>query len=301
MNNTSKSSILPLEPRGKNDHQNIKEISSELRKKQEALHAEIEKHADELKSIQALLTEQLNKVSESNKDEFKKIHEIFVKLGNELDKFKIHIRESIAEKFTNEMGRIDDIFQRQSERIEQMEDLLISVESNSSEKKYEQVRTELIGGLKMLGERVGEAIKNMDDRFEKLRQDMQHAVPEQVSPENQQDTLPAEQRAENESIPFGDVKESSLLQIGEEFEIIPKNSIQDLGAMFRKHAENMKFFLNEHEEKLLGVDHLLKAYEEECSAEIAELKRKSKRNFIFSLAGIILVAIISFILHFVFS
>ena len=299
MNNTSKSSILPLEPGGKNNRQNIKEISSELRKRQDELKAEVEKHAEELKTIQASLTEQLNKLSESNTDEFKKIHEIFVKLGNELDNFKTQIRELITEKFTGEMGRIDEMFKRQSERIEQMEDILISVESNSSEKKYEQVRNELIAGLKMLGERVGEAIKNMDERFEKLRQEIQIPAPEQVTSEDSQDTSTETIEDENESAQFNDVKESSLIQIGEEFEIVPKNSIQDLGEMFRKHAENMKFYLTEQEEKLLAVDHLLKAYEEDCNNEIVALKRKSKRNFIFSLTGMILVAAISIILHFV--
>lgn len=301
MNNTSKSSILPLDPGGKNNRQNINEISSELRKRQEELQAEIEKHTGELKSIQSSLTEQLNKLSESNKDEFKKIHEIFVKLGNELDKFKANVHVAITEKFTAEMGRLDEMFQRQSARIEQMEDILISVESNSSENKYGQVRAELIGGLKMLGERVGEAIKNLDERFEKLRQEMQTPDQEHISADDAQDTASDAQEETEESVPFGDVKESSLLTIGDEFEIVPQNAIQDLGEMFRKHAENMKFYLREHEEKLMTVDHLLKVYEEEYNTEIAELKRQSKRNFIFSLTGIILVAIISLVLHFVFG
>lgn len=294
-NSTSKSSILPLESAGKSDRLSVKELASELRKRQEELQSEIEKHAEELKSIQTSLTEQIHNLSDSNKDELKKIHELFVKLGSELDKFKNHVRELISEKFTDETERLNRLHQQQSERIEQLEDILISVEKKADDTRYDQIRSELIEGLKMLGQRVGEAIEKIENRFEKLKQEL----PQKTAEQETSDLTEEQDGMEETRTEFGDVKESSLLQAGEEFEVVPKNSISDLGEMFRKHAENMKFYLQEHEEKLLSVDHLLKVYEEECSAEIAILKRKSKLYFYISLGGIVVVAALSLILHFI--
>ncbi len=129
-----------------------------------------------------------------------------------------------------------------------------------------QLRQELINGIRLLGERVSQVVKDVNDRFEKLAEEVRQKADRigDKNPEEKKDS-------DSEQQGFGKIKESKLLEI-DEYDVVPRDTLKKVLEISRRQSEVIKDFIRQQE---LKIQELEKKLEEQNKT------KKSKRFFFF--------------------
>jgi len=288
MSSATNSSVLHLD-RSRNETS----ISSEMETNghEELIQKEISEalntYLHEYESIQQSHTERMEKIESSISEETAKARELFKNIGEELDQFKSQIREYIETQLKNESEHSQSIQQEITAQLEQLKERISAKSTESSDDAVQALREELIEGIRMLGKRVTKAIKDMDDKFKDFSTQIQNMTDAQkIEPEM------TESQSE-----FGNIKESELINY-DEYEVVPKKSIEKMADLFRKHSQNMKTILKNQQAKVNEFEQLLKTYDEENAKLLEILSTKSKRNFLLSIIATSTLAILILIMKF---
>ena len=129
-----------------------------------------------------------------------------------------------------------------------------------------QLRQELINGIRLLGDRVSQVVKDVNDRFDKLAEEIRQKADRigDQNPEEKKDSDSEQQR-------FGEIKESKFLEI-DEYDVVPRDTLKKVLEISRKQSEVIKDFIRQQE---LKIQELEKKLEEQNAT------KKSKRFFFF--------------------
>ena len=177
---------------------------------------------------------------------------------------------------------------RRLETLEQLQEQISQVSTMSPEK----LREELISGIRMLGDRVSKAIADINERIDNFTDEV-HA---QVNNTNRNSYADAESAPNPENEDFASLKESKLLDEND-FEVVPREAIKRLTELFKKQSAAVKKFIGENEQKIEDFERLLKNYDDENTHLLELLDRRVKRNFLISMAAIIVVILCSIALR----
>lgn len=204
-----------------------------------------------------------------------------------LDEFKDDVQNSLEEfrdAHASQREHIQSIEQKIFAEMHQLKNQIHELQQKLdalTADTPQQLREELINGIRMLGERVSNAIAEMNQRLENLANEMTA----KASP-----ATPAQNLSEGESneAEFASLKESDLFE-KVDFEIVPNKAIQRLTELFKKQSEVVRKFVEKHEQKIFEFDYLLRTYDEENTRLLELLDKRVNRNFRISTIAIILV------------
>jgi len=173
------------------------------------------------------------------------------------------------EKLTEDTQSIINEFKKtqeeQQNRLQQIEKRLEKL-AEFEKITPTQLRQELINGIRLLGERVSQVVKDVNDRFEKLAEEVRQKADRigDKNPEEKKDS-------DSEQQGFGKIKESKLLEI-DEYDVVPRDTLKKVLEISRKQSEVIKDFIRQQE---LKIQELEKKLEEQNKT------KKSKRFFFF--------------------
>lgn len=295
MDTTSKPSVLPLnreiETKDSSGEKN-NDLSQVLQDKiKSAVEEYFDDYLDEIVGEQKEMSRKLGKLDDAFSEEVENVRKIFQGLGEEFDKFKTNIREFIENKIPSDIEMVRSIQEDHIKKINEFEQKLSELKSGESEEKNESIdelREELIIGIRMIGKRVTKAVKEMENRFKEFTDQVQDFSHQQKKVSNQ---------IENE---FGNIKESILVNYEKGYDIIPKNSVERLLQLFKKQSTNMNKIIEVQQEKITDFEQLLKGYDEESSKLMERLNNKAKRNLYISIAGMTILFILLILFKFAF-
>ena len=173
------------------------------------------------------------------------------------------------EKLTEDTQSIINEFKKTQEeqrnRLQQIEKRLEKL-AEFAKITPTQLRQELINGIRLLGERVSQVVKDVNDRFEKLAEEVRQKADRigDKNPEEKKDS-------DSEQQGFGKIKESKLLEI-DEYDVVPRDTLKKVLEISRRQSEVIKDFIRQQE---LKIQELEKKLEEQNKT------KKSKRFFFF--------------------
>jgi len=173
------------------------------------------------------------------------------------------------EKLTEDTQSIINEFKKtqeeQQNRLQQIEKRLEKL-AEFEKITPTQLRQELINGIRLLGERVSQVVKDVNDRFEKLAEEVRQKADRigDKNPEEKKDS-------DSEQQGFGKIKESKLLEI-DEYDVVPRDTLKKVLEISRRQSEVIKDFIRQQE---LKIQELEKKLEEQNKT------KKSKRFFFF--------------------
>jgi len=224
------------------------------------------------------------------KDDFQKQLEQFDKIQSfqteRIDKIEDVIKTEVQnlKKLSDNLGQILDEHGHRLKELGQLQEQVSLLSKVSPEK----LREELIGGIRMLGERVSKAIADINERIDNFTDEI-HAKVNNVTGNSYKN---AEGASAQEGDDFASIKESKLLDVND-FEIVPREAIKRLTELFKKQSSAVKSFIGNHEKKIQDFEQLLKTYDDENTRLLELLDRRVKRNFLISMAAIIFVILCS--------
>lgn len=203
-------------------------------------------------------------------------------MNHELEKFSEDTR-LILEEIQKEQTK-------QEKRIQEMEKKLATL-PDTPEIKSDELRQELITGIRLLGEKVSSALNNVNERFEKFSLEINEKI-EQI--ESKQIT----NENTNGDEQFAKIKENKLLEESD-FEIVPRDAISRLMELTKRQALAIKKCIDEQVHQLNGIEKKLKQNEEKITSFQILVSKKVKQNFIILLA-IIAATFLIFTLIYIF-
>ena len=290
MSSASNPSILPL----KNIPLSKENSASDYEDFQKEIKADVEKYFEEYNSIHKSHTERLDNFATAYTEEIQKVEELFNSMGDELDQFKNHIKELIEKQVKSETQNLSKFQNDLSSRLDQIEQQISTIHPSTSDSAVDEVREELIEGIKLLGKRVSKAIQDMNNKFNEFTQQSQNHINEEKLLQSQE----IKERAQAVEPEFGNIKESDLLNV-DDYEVVPKKSINKLTQLFKNQSESLKIFVEENKTKIKEFESLLKTYDEENAKLIAMLSEKTKKNFLFSVIGFCILVALLIIFQFI--
>lgn len=265
-------------------------FSSDIKNLVDEVKEDVQKTLNEFREVQSSQTERVDKVEDTIHTEVLNIKDLFKELEEKFGVFKQETSKVIENSVPSDnigTDTINQIVEEHGRRLEEMEQLKgqFSQPSDFSPKK---LREELIGGIRMLGERVSKIIEDINKRIDNFSGEIEgkiNAYNEQLMPEGE---VPAIQDSED----FASLKESKLVDASE-FEVVPRKAIGKLTELFKKQSTGVKSFIEKHEQKMQGFEKLLKSYDEENTHLLELLDRRVKRNFLISMVAVIIVILCS--------
>lgn len=249
-----------------------------------------QKTINEYRDIQSVQTQRLDKVENTIKDELTNLKALIDDLNQRFEQFKQITSKTIEGSLISENSlpenhnQILDEHSRRLEELGQLQEQIVQLSKISPEK----LREELIGGIRMLGDRVSKAIADINERIDNFTEDIHSKI--NNSSENSYADIVAESDQENDD--FAVLKESKLLDVND-FEIVPREAIKRLTELFKKQSAAVKSFIGKHEQKVQDFERLLKTYDDENTRLLELLDRRVKKNFLISMAAIIFVILCS--------
>lgn len=283
MNSTSKPSVLPLNKNFGKNSISLEKLTSFSKEFQQEIKTEINKLLEEYVANQQFHAKRIESLENTFAEEVNKVQDIFKGLGKEFDKFKNYVIDIIENQV---QANIENLTKLQNENSNRLTEIEQTINANIPPNTTEELREELIVGIRMLGKRVSKAIKDMENRFNEFAQ--------QIHP-----SVKSENNDKTSGIEFGAIKESTLLNHLEGYEIIPKDAVDKLTQLFRKQSLSVKKFIDSQQAKIKEFEQLLKTYDEQNTKLFEMLNNKAKRNFRMSLLGIGLLVALIFIFLFV--
>ena len=296
MGSASGTSVLSLDRGVKN----FGDESSDLKNIQKEIKEDIEESFKEYNEIQESYIERFENFENSYNEEIKNVRELFTNMGKELDRFKNQIKQFINTQVKIETQGLNKIHLELSNRIDQMEQIISTFGSDTSTDNVQEVRDELIEGIRLIGKRVTKVVQDLDRRFN----DFTEQIEKNMILEKGEGRGEASQLKEKESVEkapdseFGNLKESDLLSV-DDYEIVPKNAIGRLTLLFKKQSQAMKKFIEDQQDKIKEFERMLKNYELENAKLLEMLEIKTKRNLRFSIFGIAVLFILVLVFRFI--
>jgi len=268
----------------------FEKFSSDVKNLVDEVKEDVQKTLDEFREVQSSQTERVDNVEDTIHNEVLNIKELFKELEEKFGVFKQETSNVIENSVISDnigSDTINQIVEEHGRRLEEMEQLKgqFSQHSNFSPEK---LREELVGGIRMLGERVSKIIEDINKRMDNFSGEIEEKIytyNEQLVPDGE---LPANQGGED----FASLKESKLVDASE-FEVVPRKAIGKLTELFKKQSTGVKSFIEKHEQKMQGFEKLLKTYDEENTHLLELLDRRVKRNFFISMVAVIIVILCS--------
>jgi hypothetical protein len=285
------SSVYPLNPDVEKD--NITQDDSS-HGNHEDLKAMVDEYLLELISDQQESEKRLEKLERDFFNEVVQVRNIFKGLGEEFDKFKDNVRKYIDDTIPPEIESLKASQDETLKRINSFEQSLSALKfqkpenSESANEAANDLREELIVGIRMIGKRVTKAVKEMDSRFKEFSEHLEAEL---------QQTKKVDHQIETE---FGGIKESVLVNYEQGYDIVPKNAVDKLSTLFKKQSLNINKIVEIQQEKIKGFEELLRSYDEESSKLIKRLTIKAQRNFYLAIisfsALLILIVLFKYII-----
>ena len=175
-----------------------------------------------------------------------------------------------------------------NDRISQLEQ---NYTNNSSDQAADELREELIEGIRLIGKRVTKAVSQMNERFDKFTETIKQTTPTQTPATDVQ----KDEQQELEDTNFGNIKDGNV----KNYELISKTNIAQLAKLFRKQSDSIKKIIEIQQQKFFDYESQLKSINDEAEKTQREFDKKIKQNFLISVGGIgLLLIIIIFILIF---
>lgn len=255
---------------------------------------EVQKSLDEFGKVQSFQAERIDKVEDVIKKEVNNLKQLSDELNQKFEVFKQETSNLIEQSLASGNLKSDNgnqVLDEYGRRLETLEQLQAQI-SPVSKMTPEKLREELITGIRMLGDRVSKAIADINERIDNFTDEI-HA---QVNHSNGNSYPQAESTPGQESEDFAALKESKLLDVND-FEIVPREAIKRLTELFKKQSSAVKSFIGKHEQKIQDFEQLLKTYDDENTHLLELLDRRVKRNFLISMAAIIVVILCSIALR----
>lgn len=248
---------------------------------------EVQKTLDEFQRNQDTHADLISKLDDKIQNEINAIRENFNGLQKEIDDFKNSTLDLIEKQPSAKPTDSENLSEIQEEHGRRLDEIEKSFDEISQFKELtpEKLRKELIAGIRMLGERVSKAISEINTRFENFSTTISSDSAE-------------EQRQISESDPesFAPIKESNLFDMTN-FEVVPRDAVTKLTALFKKQTSAIKNFIEKQELKLAEFEELIKTYDEENTRLLELLDKRVKRNFRISMGAVIAVIVISVVIN----
>jgi len=251
---------------------------------------DVQKTVDEFRAIQTVQTERLDKIEDAIKNEVDNLKNLFHNLNEKFDAFKHQASTAIEQSVASgnlDSDKLNQILEQHGRRLEELGQLPGQV-TQLSKISPEKLREELIGGIRLLGERVSKSIADINNRIDNFTNEISAQV-NSLKSNTHVDVADTPGQEDND---FASLKESKLLDENE-FEIVPREAIKRLTELFKKQSSSVKSFIGKHEQKIQDFERLLKTYDDENTHLVELLDRRVKRNFLISMAAIIVVILYS--------
>jgi archaellum component FlaC len=251
---------------------------------------DVQKNLDEFNKVQSDQTERLEKIENAIESEIQNIKDLVNDLNQKFETFKQETSNTIEQSLASSHLKSDNLNQILDEAGHGLKELgqLKEQIDQLSQISPEKLREELIGGIRMLGERVSKAIADINERIDNFTDEI-HA---KVNSVNRISDNNSDGTSNQEGDDFATIKESKLLDVND-FEIVPREAIKRLTELFKKQSAAVKCFIGENEKKIQDFEQLLKTYDDENTRLLELLDRRVKRNFFISMAAIIFVILCS--------
>lgn len=251
---------------------------------------DVQKTLDEFREIQSVQNERLNTLEDGIDNELNNLKDIFSDLNQKFEAFKQDASGVVEQSLASEdldSDRLNQILEEHGHRLDELGQLQVQVDQ-VSKMSPENLREELIGGIRILGERLSKAIAEINERIDNFTDEIHTRV------SNFNGNLYADEEVlpDQENDDFASLKESKLLDENE-FEIVPREAIKRLTGLFKKQSSAVKNFIGKHEQKIQDFERLLKTYDDENTHLLELLDRRVKRNFLISMAAIVVVILCS--------
>lgn len=255
---------------------------------------DVQKTINEFRDIQTVQTTRLDKIEDAIKNEVNNLKDLFNDLNQKLEVFRQETSNTFEQSVASGNLKSDNhnqILDEHGRRLEELGQLQAQV-AQLSKITPEKLREELIGGIRMLGDRVSKAIADINERIDNFTEEI-HA---QINNINGNSYADVEEVSDQENDDFAALKESKLIEVND-FEIVPREAIKRLTELFKKQSSAVKNFIGKHEQKIQDFEQLLKTYDDENTRLLELLDRRVKRNFLISMAAIIFVILCSIALR----
>ncbi len=255
---------------------------------------DVQKNFDEFGNIQSIQTERIDKIEDVIKSESQNLKALTNDLNQKFESLKQETSSTIegslasVNLFSNTLKQIMDEHGHRLDELGQLKDQVAQLSKMSPEK----LREELIGGIRLLGDRVAKAIAEINERIDNFTDEI-HA---KVHNSDVISNVNAKGVSDQEENDFAALKESRLLDAND-FEIVPREAIQRLTELYKKQSSAVKSSIGNHEQKMQDFEQLLKTYDDENTRLIELLDRRVKRNFLISMVAIIFVILFSIVIR----
>ncbi len=255
---------------------------------------DVQKNINEFGKIQSVQTERINKIEDAFRVETQDLKELTNNLHQKLELLKQETSNIIEESlssvnlYSDNLKQITDEHGKRLEELGQLQEQVIQLSKISPEK----LRDELIGGIRMLGDRVAKAIEDINERIDNFTDE----IHEEVHNSNGNSFEVAKEVSAQQGNEFAPLKESTLLETID-YEIVPHEAIQRLIELYQKQSSAVKSFIGNYETKIKNFEIKLKAYDDENIRLLELLARRVKRNFLLSMALCLFVILFSIIMR----
>ena len=247
---------------------------------------EVQKTLNEFRHIQVSQTERIKNIEDEVQNEVQNLKELFKDVDQKFEVFKqetSNLFEKSLNSSTIDSDKLKQYMEEHGFRLSEIAELRGKL-SQLSNFSPEKLREELITGIRMLGDRVSKAIEEMNDRIDNFSDEFQEKTSFINKELNTRDVkLPDQDNKE-----FASLKESNLFDVNE-YEIVPREAVNKLTELYKKQSTAMKNFIEKHENRISEFDQFLRNYEEENTRLLELLDRRVKRNFVISIAAVIII------------
>ncbi|MBN1154869.1 hypothetical protein JXB12_08150 [candidate division KSB1 bacterium] len=220
------------------------------------------------------------------RSEFQKVSESFDDFSNAMNALKSRLPAYVDNKLKLE---INALYGKLEEAILQVQTMTTAHDIKTLEQEFQaeiaQIRNDLIEGVRLLGKRVTKAIDTMDQRLDDFKKTIKEegvSIPSNPGP----------------SAPFGDVKDAELME-DDNYEIIPKQSIEKLIQLFHKQSEAIHHFNDKQLAKIQDYERMMKSREDEYNKKLHRLQDEMRTQTVVNVVLIILFVVLFVVLHFV--
>lgn len=252
---------------------------------------DVQRTLDEFREFQSSQTERINKIEDTGQNEIQNLKDLFKDLDQKFGVFKQETSNIIEQSLNSDkldFDKLNQVLQEHGRRLDEIG----QVQGQFSDTSPENLREELITGIRMLGERVSKTIEDINERINNFTNEIQSQI---NLIDKEPDAIEGEASNHDED-EFASLKESNLFEMSD-FEIVPREAIKKLTELFRKQSSAIKNFIEKHEGRVQEFERVLRTYDEENTRLLELLDRRVKRNFVISMGAIIIVILCSILMR----
>ncbi len=194
-----------------------------------------------------------------------------------------HDLDKLADETQKVLDELQKIEKEQNKRIAKLEGQLGNLQY-FSETSPEQLREELIVGIRKLGEKVNGAIKKINERFDNFATEVYKRIDENAPPDKSD-------APEDEEKKFGELKENALLD-ADDFEVVPKEAIKNLTELLKKQTRAIHGLKERHEFLIRDLENRVKSLDKDKSELEEFIEKKSNKIFRLVMIAFVLIVIV---------